>query len=440
MLRSADGGTTWTLVYRAAGVGFFGELQMISSNAGFAAGVGILYTTDGGVTWHREQNNIPNPPGTYHNVGPDGYVYGLAVVDQGHVWTAGYDGYIAGVIYHRVPERPQPDPNNPNYNTPWWLEWAVTYRGMYGISAVSQTTAWAVGYAGYVWKTTDGGSWFQQESHTGVPLNDVAAVNSDTAWAVGDSGTILNTTDGGTTWAAQASGTLENLKKISAVSSNLAWVVGAGGTILKTTNGGTTWMRQFSGTSAPLFGVAAVDSNVAWIVGEGNMVLHTTDGGGGTWPAPTITTVTPNLVGQQSSPLMTVTITGTGFRGGNVGVLFGDTPAEGVTWVNTTTLQAIAPYGIGTFSLRVTNEDGQSATLPNAITFVPYPVMTNYSPWHGPASGGYQITVDGFNLQTVSSAELYSYVDSQYYPLQVTVVDSTQGPRDGARVGDAPGG
>lgn len=426
VLRTGDGGAAWALAYRAGGVGWFGELQMASTNAGFAAGLGVCYTTDGGVTWHREQNNIPNPPGGYHNVGPDGYVYGMAVVDADHVWTAGYDGYIAGVIYHRVPGRPQPDPANPNYYTPWWLEWAVNYRGMYGISAVNQTTAWAVGYAGFIWKTTDGQGWGQQTSPTGVSLQDVDAVDASTAWAVGDGGTILKTTDGGTIWTAQTSATTENLRRIAAVNSSVAWAVGGGGVILHTSDGGTTWTRQFSGTTATLHGVAAVDANTAWVVGEGNTVLRTTDGGLGSWPAPAITGVTPNVVGERSGPQMTVTVTGAGFRGGNVAVTFGSTPAESVTWVNESTLRVVAPQGpAGTFKLTLANEDGQQATLPRAVTFVPEPVIKSYGPFHGPANGGYQITVDGFNLQTVNSAKFY-ISGSDPETLGVSVIDSTR--------------
>jgi photosystem II stability/assembly factor-like uncharacterized protein len=328
VLESVDGGATWTLVFRASDVGSFNKLQMISSSAGFAAGSGLRYTADGGATWHQEQNNIPNPPGTYHGVGPDGYVYGLTVVDQTHIWTAGYDGYSAGVIYHRVPERPQPDPANPNGNTPWWLEWARDYRGMYGISAVSQTTAWAVGYAGFIWATTDGATWVQQTSNTGVPLNDVAALNSNTAWAVGDAGTILKTTDGGATWVSQTSDTSENLRKISAVNPSVAWAIGTSGTLLKTTDGGTNWTPQFSGTSASLSSVLAVDTNAAWVVGDGNTVLHTTDGGRGAWPAPTVTNITPNLFGESSMSQATATITGTGLHGGRVTVNFGSTPSD----------------------------------------------------------------------------------------------------------------
>jgi photosystem II stability/assembly factor-like uncharacterized protein len=427
VLRTADGGRTWTIACRSSSLGFFSKLQMFSPSLGFAGGSGLRNTSDGGVTWIREQNNIPNPPGTYHDVGPDGYVYGLTVVDANHVWTAGYDGYSAGVIYHRVPERPQPDPLNPNGNSPWWLEWALDHHGMYGISALSQTIAWAVGYQGYIWQTTDGASWAQQTSNTGASLNDVAALSANLAWAVGDGGTILKTVDAGSTWLVQTSGTTENLRKIAAANSSVAWAVGTAGTILRTTDGGTTWTPQFSGTSASLSGVVAMDANSVWVVGDGNTILHTIDGGRGPWPAPTLASVTPNLFGENSSRQAAVTIAGTGLHGGRVTVNFGSTPSETVTWISPTALQALAPnVPAGTYNLTVINEDGQSATLSNSVTFLPAPLMTAYSPLHGAATGGYQITVDGFNLQTVIDAQFYNFATQEFETLPTTVVDSTR--------------
>lgn len=425
VLRSVDGGLTWVTPYRQGGVGFFGDLQMVTPEVGYAAGTGLRRTGDGGTTWTADQGNLPNPPGTWHAVGPDGYVYGLAVVDESHVWTAGYDGAIAGVIYHRVPGRPQPDPANPNVNTPWWLEWAATYRGMYGIGAADPTTAWAVGSAGYIWKTTDGEGWGQQVSNTSVALQDVAAIDVNTAWAVGDAGTILRTSDGGATWVAQESGTTANLRKIAAPDAGRAWAVGTGGIILRTADGGLTWVPQFSGTTANLNGVAAVDADTAWVVGDGNTLLRTIDGGAGSWSAPAITGVSPAVVGTYSQPAMTVTISGTGFRGGNLRVSFGSTASEAVTWLNSSTVQAVVPGGIsGTHSLTVTNEDGQQATRERAVTFLPGPVVTRYSPWHAPATGGYQITVDGYNLQSVERVTFYRPDGQESCP--VTVVDSTR--------------
>ena len=426
VLRSTDGGATWSQSYRAGGVGFFGDLQMATPDIGFVAGVGLHRTADGGVTWEFDQGNLPDPPGTWHNVGPEGYVYGMAVVDADHVWTAGYDGAIAGVLYHRVPERPQPDPANPNANTPWWLEWAVNNRGMYGVSAVNPTTAWAVGYAGFIWKTIDGQSWVPQNSGTGVALQDVDAVDAGTAWAVGDGGTILKTSDGGTTWVPQTSGTTENLVRIAAINPSVAWAVGGGGVILHTRDGGATWTRQYSGTPAMLRGVTAVDDVTAWVVGDGNTLLRTTDGGRGQWPAPVVTGVSPNVVGVANWLEKTVTITGTGFRGGAVGVTFGTTAAGNVTWLDESTLLAVArSEWAGTVDVTVTNEDGQWGTLPRSMTFVPQPMITRYGPLHGPVAGGYDIVVDGFNLQTVARAEFLDGAGGRE-SLGVRVLDSTR--------------
>jgi photosystem II stability/assembly factor-like uncharacterized protein len=357
-------------------------------------------------------------------------------VDENHVWLAGWDGAGAGVIHHRVPERPA----NPTPGSKWWLEWAVGSRAMYGVSAVNQNTAWAVGYAGFIWKTNDGQGWGPQTSNTGVALNDVDAVDDNTVFTVGDGGTILKTTDGGATWLPQSSGTTENLRRIAAVNAGTAWVVGEGGIILHTTDGGTTWRRQFSGTTATLMGVAATDANTAWVGGEG-LLMRTTDGGAGAWAAPTVTGVSPGIVGASSWPPVIVTISGSGFRGGNLGVLFGTTPSGGVTVINESTLQAVAPGGFsGTHSVTVINEDGQQGTLPRAVTFLPPPVITRYSPLHAPAAGGYQITVDGYNLQSVNSATFSISGSPESFP--VTVVDPTRVlitvPASATRPADTP--
>jgi photosystem II stability/assembly factor-like uncharacterized protein len=434
--RSQDGGATWSLVFRASGSGGINRMKMLTNNVGFLAGNFDHFksTGDGGVTWVQEQNNLccaPPTPIEIHNVGPGGHLYGLAVADAGHIWTAGWDGYGAGVIYHRKPERPQPAPPT-NPNQPWWLEWAANYQGMYGVAAADASTAWAVGYAGYILKTTNAGdSWGPQTSSTGASLNDVVAIGPLTAWAVGDSGTILKTTDGGATWNPQTSNTTENLRRIAAIDATTAWVVGTQGVILRTTDGGTTWTPQLSGTRVTFTGVAAVSTTTAWVVGENNTLLATTDGGAGVWAAPTITSISPSLVGTQSYPAMTVTITGTGLRGGGVQVLFGEASASGVTWVDTSTLRAVAPGNTpGTYSVTVTNEDGQSVTVPAAVTYMPLPVVTAYSPLHGPATGGYQITIDGFNLLHVTSAQLYIQFPSApyevYEPVPFTVVNSTR--------------
>ena len=425
--RTDDGGATWSVVHQSA-MSTITRMKFLPG-VGFIGGVfGLLKSSvDGGATWDQEQNNVPPP---IHNVGPDGHVYGMAVADSAHVWTAGWDGYGAGVIYHRKPERPQSDPVNGII--PWWLEWAESNQGMYGIAAANTSVAWSVGYAGAIWKTVNGGDgWGPQTSGTGASLYDVAALDASTAWAVGDAGTILKTTNGGANWIPQTSMTGENLRRIAAYDTNHAWAVGTNGTILHTSDGGTTWTQQFSGTYAQLTGVAAVDANTAWVVGEGNLLLATTDGGTGTWVPPAITSVTPDVLGYAPAIDVDITVTGTGFRGGNITASVGSNPSYQVTWISETTVIVRAPvYILGHFDLTITNEDGQSASLPDAVFYVAEPGITGFNPFHGPAAGGYPITLTGYGLQEVTSASLYVISPDPPYnsteTLPVTVMSATQ--------------
>ena len=406
---------------------------MVDANVGYLAGSPFYFrkTTDGGVTWLAEPNPDPGGPTTY--VGPQGNVYGLTVPDADHPWTAGYD-IGTGLIYHRMPQLGAPLPANPN--APWRQE-LPGGPALTGIDAVSTTTAWAVGVQGYVWKTTNSGdSWGQQTSARDVVygqcpqpfgcapgFNDVDAVDANTAWAVaamsgyGGPGMILKTSDGGTNWVLQTTDT-QILRRVHAVDASTAWVVGDAGVILKTTDGGTTWTKQLSGTTRNLTDVEAVSATTAWVSQDDGTILKTTDGGTGAWAAPTITSVSPALVALNGDTI--VTLTGTGFRGGSLAVTFGTpgsptgTPGAGsATWISPTSVQVATPSfnvqvnGVWTpvltpQAVTLTNEDGQSATLPSAVTAIRTPVLTGFSPWHGSVAGGYQVTIDGWYLQTVN--------------------------------------
>ena len=102
-------------------------------------------------------------------------------------------------------------------------------------------------------------------------------------WAVGDAGTILATTDGGAHWKAQRSGTTLPLSPFPSSTTPMAgqwattwsWV----DVILATTNGGATWTTQSSGATAYLYGVAFGDDSHGWAVGDGGTMLTTADGG-----------------------------------------------------------------------------------------------------------------------------------------------------------------
>ena len=92
--------------------------------------------------------------------------------------------------------------------------------------------------------------WFLQNPYpTGNSLNAVKLISEDVGWAVGHAGAILKTNDGGASWESKTSEIKSELIDVSFINVNIGWVIGANGIILKTTNGGTNWTPQTSGVS-----------------------------------------------------------------------------------------------------------------------------------------------------------------------------------------------
>jgi phosphatidylserine/phosphatidylglycerophosphate/cardiolipin synthase-like enzyme len=119
--------------------------------------------------------------------------------------------------------------------------------------------------------------------------------------------------------------------------------------------------------------------------------------GGGTPPAPTITSVSPNTGATGGGT--SVTITGTGFTtGATVG--FGGAPATNINVTSGTSITATTPaHAAGMVNVVVTNSDNQSSTLTNGyqylVTTSNPPSVTSVSPNSGTTSGGTVVTVNG---------------------------------------------
>ena len=144
ILRTTDGGTTWTLQLYPEGDALYG-VYFTDANTGTVVGGSdecdcglILHTTDGGTNWTYQsfQNN-------------------------------NYDGFRA-------------------------------------VSFTDANTGTIVGDNGWMFRTTDGGtSWTQHSSGTTNDLFGVSFTDANTGTAVGRGGLIFRTTTGGTTWVQE---------------------------------------------------------------------------------------------------------------------------------------------------------------------------------------------------------------------------------------------
>jgi photosystem II stability/assembly factor-like uncharacterized protein len=172
ILRTADGGATWTLQSPSGDPNdpvpeLFG-VSFTDANTGTAVGAysTILRTYQGGEDWEPQQ---PNTSQVVRSVSMTGVDTGMAAAD-GNILAATPPG------------------------SPWT---PVSGDGALGISCTDAKTCTAVG-AGDILHTTDGGAtWIHHANLSSGTLFSVSCTDADSCTAVGASGTILRTNTGG---------------------------------------------------------------------------------------------------------------------------------------------------------------------------------------------------------------------------------------------------
>ena len=110
-------------------------------------------------------------------------------------------------------------------------------------------------------------------------LYDVAFVSAKRGWAVGDAGTILRSEDGGVSWSADPSPIRAQWRSVHFGNLRLGWVVGgwqrfdgsAGfGVALSTRDYGETWKVLSRGRGGWLYDIRTEKLLTGWMVGEGS--------------------------------------------------------------------------------------------------------------------------------------------------------------------------
>lgn len=148
----------------------------------------------------------------------------------------------------------------------------------------------AVGEHGVVLLSDDDGRHFRQAQSVPVRtmLTSVSFVDAHRGWAVGHAGVILHTSDGGETWALQRSDTSidQPLFSVLFLDSHHGLAVGLWSLMLETDDGGHTWRpRELplppGGKKADrnLFHVFAAPDGKLFITAEQGLVLRSADRG-----------------------------------------------------------------------------------------------------------------------------------------------------------------
>ena len=155
---------------------------------------------------------------------------------------------------------------------------------LFDVSFQDALQGWAVGKAGTILHTSDGGAtWASQSSGTEFELAQVAFVDTNNGWVVGKFGMILHTSDGGRTWESQADRSItldRSLVAVSFVDELTGWAFTQRGSfMLATKDGGKTWTREFFSNTSDRSDIFFLDSDRGWVSQSQGGVLRTIDGG-----------------------------------------------------------------------------------------------------------------------------------------------------------------
>lgn len=206
---------------------------------------------------------LPEPP-----IGTRDFYYGVAVPDDNVVWLAGSWGKIV---------------RSEDNGASWTIQTAPTVEHLQDIYAWDKSHAVAVGNAGVVLRTEDGGkTWVEVQN---VPksadrnkLTRVRGLPDGRAWAIGLQNAIIYTADYGATWKRSSKDEDRVLTDIGFAGSRLV-IVGEFGRTKISDDGGVTWRDGQAPVTASLNGVKFRDAKRGIAVGQEGDVVVTEDGG-----------------------------------------------------------------------------------------------------------------------------------------------------------------
>lgn len=268
---STDGGSSWN---NSDSVNNKFKLTAVSSDVVIAWGRtggfpnyddSVLRSSDGGETW----TNLGE-------IFSDG-IFAISVVNSQKIIVAD----LSGNMYHSADEglnwnetftSPGQKPGFLSSASPHFATAQVGYFG-YG--------------NGYVIKSTDGGlSWFQISSGTGKSLYDVDHFPNGTLIAVGDNGTLISS-DGISPWIQHNKLSDLDMKAVHILDSLNVVVVDDDGQVFKSNNGGVSWTAASSKPANLNSAEDIYFNNLSdgWVIGQSfnTGALYRTTNGGDTW-------------------------------------------------------------------------------------------------------------------------------------------------------------
>lgn len=152
------------------------------------------------------------------------------------------------------------------------------------IHTIDSNNAIAVGWAGIVYRTSDGGiTWDSTQIDPSLDnLHSIASPAKSVYLVCGDYGTMFRSTDGGQTWSTPNISSTAFLQTVAFSTSSIGVTAGSSGTILRTTNQGITWTNvpnPLTGSSTSYKKLQAFPNGTYYATTDSSGLFRSTDQG-----------------------------------------------------------------------------------------------------------------------------------------------------------------
>ncbi len=224
--KTSDAGNSWTKQYANNSECVY-DIKFANDTIGYACGENLLLlkTMDGGNHWMAQTPNQPIQ-------GYSGTLHSIYCVDANTAYAAGGANFSVGITYK-------------TYNG--GAEWIYNTFD-HELRSVWFTTKYTGFYAGYgtIFETTDSANSFQPLNSKDDFFTSLFFTDTRTAFACGYNGGIYKTTDAGNSWSEEINNNTDivrnrHFNNIQFSNANTGYAVGNTGLIVFTDNAGNDW-------------------------------------------------------------------------------------------------------------------------------------------------------------------------------------------------------
>ena len=250
IMSSLAGTTIWEVKRELHSEDYY-DVFFSSTNVGYVAGEEDIYkTTDGGLTWNKQ--NVQKP------------VYGISFLDDANGYMV--DG---SKVY-----------STSNGGANWIERFASGSEDLKQVISLLTNSVLAYSEDGKIYRF-NGTSWSQVFNQPVNQLQQIHFPTNSVGYGVDLLGKVIKTTNGGATWLPvyTHSSSGESFNTVYFFSETVGLMAGVNGVMYKTTNGGANWLKVFSGISAEIKRIIFEDAQTGYAFTGDGTVFRSEDGG-----------------------------------------------------------------------------------------------------------------------------------------------------------------